>query len=54
MLLKGKLVFRFRAISFTSLAARGGALLAEMAIWAGMSLKTSSAARLVEKALILG
>ena len=54
LLLKGKLVFRFAASSFTDLAARGGALLTEVAIWARMFLRTSSAARVVEKTLILG
>lgn len=54
LLLKGKLVFRLTASSFTDLAARGRALLAEVAIRARMFLRTSSAARVVEKALILG
>jgi len=53
LLLKGKLVFRFTASSFTDLTARGRALLTEMAIWARMFLGGSSAARAVEKALIL-
>jgi hypothetical protein len=54
LLLKGKLIFRFPASSFAHLAARGRALLTEMAIWARMFLRPSSAARLVEKTLILG
>ena len=53
LLLKGKVVLRFPASSFADLAARGRALLTEMAIRAGMFLGSSSAARLVEKALIL-
>ena len=54
MLLQGKLVFRFPAGSFTNLAARGRALLAEVAIRARMFLGTSLTARGVEKTLILG
>jgi len=54
LLLKGKLVLRFSASSFTDLAARGRALLTEMAIRARMFLGTSFAAGGVEKALVLG
>jgi len=54
LLLKGKLVFRFTASSFADLAARGRALLTEMAIRARMFFRTSFTARVVEKALVLG
>jgi len=54
LLLKGQLILRFPASSFTDLTARGRALLTEMAIRARMFLGTSFAARGVEKALILG
>ena len=54
LLSEGKLLFRFPARSFANLAARGRALLAEMAIRAGMFFGTSLTARGVEKALILG
>jgi hypothetical protein len=54
LLAKGKLVCRFLAGFFAGLAARGRALLTEMAIWARIFLEPSSAARIVEKALILG
>jgi hypothetical protein len=54
LLLKGKLVLRFPASFFTDLAARGRALLTEMAVRAGMFLGGSFTARVVEKSLILG
>jgi hypothetical protein len=54
LLLKGKLVLRLPAGSFADLAARGRALLTEMAIRARMFLGRSFATRAVEKALVLG